>query len=163
MKKIYTLIFTLNSIICANPMLSYLDDFDGAGTENPILALIINIVIFGGIFVFFAYKSEKERKDRGRYLYRLLIASILKKDKRVGECFMNTVRFVDYKKGILKWGSKGNKEERKLLADNWGIINGSIKEVFGSETKIQNIYGSKMPRLLLGLFDRIRLDKHHTT
>jgi DNA polymerase-3 subunit gamma/tau len=45
---------------------------------------------------------------------------------------------------LLTWESTAEDEEKKMLIKNWGLINKFVKELFGFETKIQNIAKKKV-------------------
>ena len=77
-------------------------------------------------------------------LFDNLVKKIYDRNYDLGSCFDRNITFMHYDNHLLTWESTAEDEEKKMLINNWGLINMFVKELFGFETKIQNIAKKKV-------------------
>jgi DNA polymerase-3 subunit gamma/tau len=68
--------------------------------------------------------------------FQELIAKIADRNVELGECFEESVSFVEFKDDTLYLNSHAQEKCRKLLRQNSAIIKHFIKDIFGFETKL---------------------------
>jgi len=61
----------------------------------------------------------------------------------MGSCFERNIEFESFADNKLTWNSTAEGDEKKMLIQNWGLINMFVKDLFGYETKIVNIAKKK--------------------
>jgi len=76
--------------------------------------------------------------------FKELVSKIYDRNYDLGSCFDRNITFMHYDNHLLTWESTAEDEEKKMLINNWGLINMFVKELFGFETKIQNIAKKKV-------------------
>jgi DNA polymerase-3 subunit gamma/tau len=59
--------------------------------------------------------------------------------KELGECFEKNITFVSFENNILQWKSIADGKCKKVLIQNWTLIQLYVQEIFGLETKIKNV------------------------
>ena len=90
--------------------------------------------------------SETQNKTQSTHerLFAQLIEKLYDRDYDLGKLFEENVRFISFEKGTLTWESHVNEEEKRALIKAWGIIKIFAQEIFGLETKIENIAKKKV-------------------
>ncbi len=71
--------------------------------------------------------------------FESLRAKIYDRNYELGECFEGSIKYISFIDNILTWESIANKEEKKMLRNNWSLIRMFVQEVFDFDTKIKNI------------------------
>ncbi len=75
--------------------------------------------------------------------FKTLLSKIYDRDYDLGSCFERNITFVSFADNTLTWESTAQEDDRKMLIKHWGVINMFVKELFGFETKIDNIAKKK--------------------
>jgi len=75
--------------------------------------------------------------------FKELVSKIYDRDYDLGSCFERNITFIGFDENLLTWESTAEEEDKKTLRTHWGVINMFVKELFGFETKIQNIAKKK--------------------
>ena len=73
-----------------------------------------------------------------------VITKIYDRSFDLGECFKRNIEFETFETGKLRWLSSAEGEDKKQLRIHWGVINMFVKEVFGLDTKIDNVAKKKV-------------------
>ena len=76
--------------------------------------------------------------------FKTLIEKIYDRNYELGTIFENNFTFISYENSTLTWESTIEGEERKLLMKHWPLIKLFVDEVFGLDTKIENITKKKV-------------------
>ncbi|WP_294958472.1 DNA polymerase III subunit gamma/tau [Sulfurovum sp.] len=76
--------------------------------------------------------------------FKELVSKIYDRNYDLGSCFERNIEFESFAEHKLTWSSTAEEEEKKMLINNWGLINMFVKDLFGYETKIVNIAKKKM-------------------
>ena len=76
--------------------------------------------------------------------FKSLIAKIYDRNYDLGKIFEDNITFISYKDNTLTWESTVEGEEKKQLIENWAIIRLFVEEIFGLDTKIENISKKKL-------------------
>ncbi|SFV62063.1 DNA polymerase III subunits gamma and tau [hydrothermal vent metagenome] len=75
--------------------------------------------------------------------FKELVSKIYDRNYDLGNCFERNIEFESFTEHKLTWNSTAEEEEKKMLINNWGLINMFVKDLFGYETKIVNIAKKK--------------------
>ncbi|KYJ86381.1 DNA polymerase III subunit gamma/tau [Sulfurovum riftiae] len=75
--------------------------------------------------------------------FRELVKKVYDRDYDLGSCFERNIEFESFTDNKLTWHSTAEEEDKKMLIQNWGLINMFVKDLFGYETKIVNIAKKK--------------------
>ncbi len=75
--------------------------------------------------------------------FKTLISKIYDRDYDLGSCFERNITFVSFADNTLTWESTAEDADRKMLITHWGMINMFVKDLFGVDTKIDNIAKKK--------------------
>jgi DNA polymerase-3 subunit gamma/tau len=76
-------------------------------------------------------------------LFDNLVKKIYDRNYDLGSCFEHNIEFESFADNKLTWNSTAEGDEKKMLIQNWGLINMFVKDLFGYETKIVNIAKKK--------------------
>ncbi len=71
--------------------------------------------------------------------FKKLIAKLYDRNYELGECFERSVKFVEFKDGILKWESNPQGGCKEKLKHSYPTIRHFVQEIFGIDTKIQKV------------------------
>ena len=82
--------------------------------------------------------------------FKELVKKIYDRNYDLGSCFEHNIEFESFADNKLTWHSTAEDEEKKMLIQNWGLINMFVKDLFGYETKIVNIAKKKTADTLTG-------------
>jgi len=74
-----------------------------------------------------------------REKFAILLKKIYDRDPALGDIFAKNIEFVSYTDKKLTWQSKASGEDKNRLKLNWIIIRTLVQDIFGIETKIENI------------------------
>jgi DNA polymerase-3 subunit gamma/tau len=85
-----------------------------------------------------------QRLTPNAHKFQELVAKIYDRDHDLGSCFEHNITFVSFEEHRLTWESTAEEADKKMLIKHWGIINMFVKEIFGFETKIENIAKKKL-------------------
>ncbi len=75
--------------------------------------------------------------------FKTLVSKIYDRDYDLGSCFERNITFVSFADNTLTWESTAEDADRKMLITHWGVINMFVKDLFGVNTKIDNIAKKK--------------------
>ncbi len=75
--------------------------------------------------------------------FKTLVSKIYDRDYDLGSCFERNITFVSFVDNTLTWESTAEDADRKMLITHWGVINMFVKDLFGVNTKIDNIAKKK--------------------
>jgi len=75
--------------------------------------------------------------------FKELVKKIYDRNFDLGSCFERNIEFESFADNKLTWHSTAEEEDKKMLIQNWGLINMFVKNLFGYETKIVNIAKKK--------------------
>ena len=75
--------------------------------------------------------------------FKILVSKIYDRDYDLGSCFERNITFVSFVDNTLTWESTAEDADRKMLITHWGVINMFVKDLFGVNTKIDNIAKKK--------------------
>lgn len=75
--------------------------------------------------------------------FKQLLEKIYDRNYELGEIFENNIIFVSYKNSTLTWESSVEGGDKKTLIQNWPLIKLFVEEIFGLDTKIENITKKK--------------------
>jgi len=75
--------------------------------------------------------------------FKELVKKIYDRNYDLGSCFERNIEFESFTDNKLTWNSTAEGDEKKMLIQNWGLINMFVKDLFGYETKIVNIAKKK--------------------
>ncbi len=89
-------------------------------------------------------ETQHETQNAHERLFAQLIEKLYDRDYDLGKLFEENVRFISFEKGTLTWESHVDEEEKRALIKAWGIIKVFVQEIFGLETKIENIAKKKV-------------------
>jgi len=91
-----------------------------------------------------------EEKDKSKELlasaeskFKTLISKIYDRNYQLGKIFEENITFISYENNLLTWESTVEGEEKKELIKSWAIIRHFVEEIFGIDTKIDNISKKK--------------------
>jgi hypothetical protein len=148
MKNILKILLPLISTLqlCANPMLSYLDDEELGTGETSIFGMIFNIIVWASLFyyaVLHRWVKKWKEQQQAKKNFTELVEHLYRTDKKLGECFSRNVTFVRFHKNKLYWNSHSEGEDRCLLNKRGEEIMGLVGYFFGKDTIISNEYNSK--------------------
>ena len=87
--------------------------------------------------------QPQERKNDG---FEELIKRLYDRNYELGKLFDEHIDFVSFEDGKLTWISSVDDEQRKRLIDAWGIVKMFVQEIFGVDTKIENIAKKKVAK-----------------
>jgi len=73
-----------------------------------------------------------------------LVKKIYDRDYDLGQCFERNISFESFEENKLTWGSHAEGDDKKTLITHWGLINMFVKDLFGFETKIDNVAKKKV-------------------
>ncbi|AKF24295.1 DNA polymerase III subunit gamma/tau [Sulfurovum lithotrophicum] len=90
-----------------------------------------------------ARQSQQPVDNSSKEKFKQLIAKIYDRNYDLGSCFERNIEFESFSENRLTWNSTAEGNEKKMLVNNWGLINMFVKELFGYETKIVNIAKKK--------------------
>jgi len=90
--------------------------------------------------------TTEQTEDNSKELFKRLIEKIYDRNYELGEIFEKNITFVSFKDNILTWESTVEGEEKKKLIQNWAIIRVFVEEIFGLNTKIENISKKKLTK-----------------
>lgn len=132
------LIFIVTLQVCANPMLSYLDDTELGAGKTSIFGMIFNIIVWIGLFYYIWVKPWKDKR-KAKKDFTALVKHLYHANKELGECFERSITFKSFKNDTLTWSSHAKEGDKKILIAHWELINKTVKYIFGTQTKIVNI------------------------
>ena len=75
--------------------------------------------------------------------FKSLIEKIYDRNYDLGKLFEENITFISYANNTLTWESTVEGEEKKMLIKHWPLIKLFVEEIFGLETKIENISKKK--------------------
>ncbi len=75
--------------------------------------------------------------------FKELVSKIYDRNYDLGSCFERNIEFESFADNKLTWNSTADGDDKKMLVQNWGLINMFVKDLFGYETKIVNIAKKK--------------------
>ncbi len=75
--------------------------------------------------------------------FKELVKKIYDRNYDLGSCFERNIEFESFTDNKLTWNSIAEGDDKKILVQNWGLINMFVKDLFGYETKIVNIAKKK--------------------
>ncbi|BAF72987.1 DNA polymerase III subunit gamma/tau [Sulfurovum sp. NBC37-1] len=75
--------------------------------------------------------------------FKELVSKIYDRNYELGSCFERNIEFESFSDNKLTWNSTAEGDDKKMLINNWGLINMFVKDLFGFETKIVNIAKKK--------------------
>jgi len=75
--------------------------------------------------------------------FKELVKKIYDRNYDLGSCFERNIEFESFADSKLTWNSIAEETDKKMLIQNWGLINMFVKDLFGYETKIVNIAKKK--------------------
>jgi DNA polymerase-3 subunit gamma/tau len=81
----------------------------------------------------------EETVDEGKKLFEALVVKMYDRNYELGQCFEQTITYSSFEDNLLTWESIASTEQKTLLKNNWMTIRTFAQELFGYETKIQNI------------------------
>jgi DNA polymerase-3 subunit gamma/tau len=84
-----------------------------------------------------------QRSTLNANLFDNLVKKIYDRNYELGSCFERNIEFESFADNKLTWNSIAEGDEKKMLIQNWGLINMFVKDLFGYETKIVNIAKKK--------------------
>jgi DNA polymerase-3 subunit gamma/tau len=84
-----------------------------------------------------------QRSALNANLFDNLVKKIYDRNYDLGSCFERNIEFESFADNKLTWNSTAEGDEKKMLIQNWGLINMFVKDLFGYETKIVNIAKKK--------------------
>jgi DNA polymerase-3 subunit gamma/tau len=76
--------------------------------------------------------------------FKLLIEKIYDRNYNLGKIFEENITFINYENNTLTWESTVEGKDKKLLIENWAILRHFVEEIFGLDTKIENISKKKL-------------------
>ena len=76
--------------------------------------------------------------------FKELVKKIYDRNYDLGSCFERNIEFESFTDNKLTWHSCAEEADKKMLIQNWGLINMFVKDLFGYETKIVNIAKKKI-------------------
>ena len=86
----------------------------------------------------------KDNRNDAKSKFDKLITKIYDRNYELGEIFKNNISFISFQNETLTWESTVEGEEKKKLIENWSIIRMFVQEIFGINTKIENIAKKKL-------------------
>ena len=75
--------------------------------------------------------------------FKKLETTISDRNYELGECFLNSITFVEYKENTLVWESCADEACKKVLKHGYSVIKQFVREIYGFETKIKGVSCSK--------------------
>jgi DNA polymerase-3 subunit gamma/tau len=84
-----------------------------------------------------------QRSTLNANLFDNLVKKIYDRNYELGSCFERNIEFESFADNKLTWNSIAEGDEKKMLIQNWGLINMFVKDLFGYVTKIVNIAKKK--------------------
>ncbi len=84
-------------------------------------------------------KNSTDNKKR----FKDLIDKLYDRNYELGECFKNSIDFIEFSNSTLKISSSADGECKELLRQSSGIIKHFTQEIFGLETKISMVPSEK--------------------
>ncbi len=81
-------------------------------------------------------KQEPRQNDQNQ-IFQTLIEKLYDRNYELGECFKNSIEFVEFEQNSLKLISCAKDECKKTLRQSSGIIKHFVQECFGIDAKIQ--------------------------
>ncbi len=89
--------------------------------------------------------SDKDSNMESPQLkFNKLVEKIYDRNYELGEIFKNNITFISFENSILTWESTVDGDDKKKLIQNWGILKLFVQEIFGVDTKIENIAKKKL-------------------
>ncbi len=84
-------------------------------------------------------KEVEKPIDKGVKLFEELISKIYDRNYELGEAFKENITYSSFKENILTWESSASGDIKRMLRNNWSLIRLFVQELFGLNTKIENI------------------------
>ncbi len=81
--------------------------------------------------------------------FKSLIEKIYDRNYDLGKLFEANITFISYENNTLTWESTVEGEEKKMLIKYWPLIKLFVEEIFGLETKIENISKKKVVKEII--------------
>ncbi len=79
------------------------------------------------------------KADQPKDLFSQLVAKLYDRNYELGECFEQSVEFVEFKDGVLRWIAEPRQECKEKLKHSYPTIRHFVQEIFGIDTKIQKV------------------------
>jgi len=89
-------------------------------------------------------KNSEAASQNSELKFKALLQKIYDRSYELGEIFEKNITFIDFKDNTLTWESTVEGEEKKKLIAGWGVIKLFVQEIFGVDTKINNIAKKKV-------------------
>jgi len=77
--------------------------------------------------------------DKNAKLFESLIAKLYDRNYELGQIFEKNITYNSFEDNLLVWESIANSDAKSMLKNHWGLIRMFVQEIFGFETKIENI------------------------
>ncbi len=81
--------------------------------------------------------KQEPRQNNQNQIFQSLIEKLYDRNYELGECFKNSIKFVEFEQNSLKLISCAKDDCKKTLRQSSGIIKHFVQECFGIDTKIQ--------------------------
>jgi DNA polymerase-3 subunit gamma/tau len=88
---------------------------------------------------------ERPKIDEALQKFNTLQEKLQDRNADLGNCFKKYVTYVSFEHSVLTWRSCADEACKKSLRYGWGIIKHFVQELFGIETKIENLPCDKEP------------------